>query len=85
MQSQTAQQITLPADAVARLSVEDLGVIDRFFSRILDMDLTTRAGIATRLSSQMAAKMQIEIPTEWKPERVLEAIAHQMRAQGSGR
>jgi uncharacterized RDD family membrane protein YckC len=85
LQSQIAQQIALPADAVARLSVEDLGVIDRFFSRILDMDLTTRAGIATRLTSQMAARMQIEIPAEWKPERVLEAIAHQMRAQGSGR
>jgi uncharacterized RDD family membrane protein YckC len=85
LQSQMTQQITLPADAVARLSIEELDVIDRFFSRILDMNLTTRADIAARLTSQMAARMQIEIPAEWKPERVLEAIAHQMRAQGSSR
>jgi uncharacterized RDD family membrane protein YckC len=73
---------TLPADAIARLSADDLSVIDRFFSRILDMDLTTRASIAARLSSQMAAKMKIDLPADAKPELVLEAIIHQMRSQG---
>ena len=77
--------IMLPADAVARLTVEDLGVIDRFLSRVLDMDLTTRARLAERLAGQMAAKMQIELPANVNPERVLEAIAYQMRAQGAVR
>jgi uncharacterized RDD family membrane protein YckC len=81
-QSRIAADLTLPADAIARLSVDDLSVIDRFFSRILDMDLTTRAGIAGRLATQMTAKMKIEIPADLKPERLLEAIVHQMRAQG---
>jgi uncharacterized RDD family membrane protein YckC len=80
--SHAAPEITLPADAVARLSVEDLTVIDRFFSRILDMDLNTRADIAARLTAQMAAKMQMEVPPEINPERLLEAIAHQRRGQG---
>jgi uncharacterized RDD family membrane protein YckC len=79
--SESDPGITLPADAVARLSVDDLTLIDRFFSRILDIDLDTRASIATRLNTQMAAKMQIEVPPEAKPERMLEAIAHQMRSQ----
>jgi uncharacterized RDD family membrane protein YckC len=85
LQSQIVPEIILPADAVARLSVEDLSVIDRFFSRILDMDLTTRANLAARLAVQMAAKMGTEMPADVKPERILEAIAHQMRAHGGGR
>ena len=85
----------LPADAVARLTHEDLVVIDRFFSRILDMDLDTRARIAERLAAQMSAKMNMAAGAEpgppanrssfagsLKPERLLEAIAHQMRGQG---
>ncbi len=87
----------LPADAVARLTHEDLVVIDRFFSRILDMGLDTRARIAERLAAQMSAKMNLPAEAEsnpgaptngssfvgsLKPERLLEAIAHQMRAQG---
>jgi uncharacterized RDD family membrane protein YckC len=71
--------ITLPADAVARLTVDDLSVIDRLFARMLDMDLDTRARLAARLVQQMTAKMQIEIPTEQSPERILEAIARQRR------
>jgi uncharacterized RDD family membrane protein YckC len=81
-ESRTAPELTLPADSVARLTADDLSVIDRFFSRILDMELSTRAGIAQRLATQMAAKMQTEIPSETKPERFLEAIAHQMRSHG---
>ncbi|HTV07111.1 MAG TPA: RDD family protein [Acidobacteriaceae bacterium] len=77
----------LPADAVARLTPEDLAVIERFFSRILDMDLDTRARIAARLAAQMSEKMQM--PPESaavakdKPERFLEAITRQMRSHGS--
>jgi uncharacterized RDD family membrane protein YckC len=77
--AQYVSGMTLPADAVARLTVEDFNVIDRFFARILDMDLDTRAKLAARLSMQMTAKMQIEVPREQNPERTLEAIAHQMR------
>jgi uncharacterized RDD family membrane protein YckC len=77
----------LPADAVARLTPEDLAVIERFFSRILDMDLDTRARIAARLAAQMSEKMQLPLESavefKDKPERFLEAITRQMRSHGS--
>jgi uncharacterized RDD family membrane protein YckC len=79
---QQSEDLTLPADAVARLTAEDLSVIDRFFSRILDMDLDTRARIAERLATQMSDKMGLPLTPETKPERFLESIARQMRAQG---
>ena len=83
--SQHTIPVALPADAVARLSAADLNVIDRFFARALDMDLTTRAQIAGRMTAQFSAKMNIEAPKEVNPERVLEAIAHQLRVQGTSR
>lgn len=78
---QPSSEATLPADAVAKLSPEDLVVIDRFFSRILDMDLDTRARIAERLAAQMTQKMGLEPRPEEKPERLLEIIARQIRTQ----
>jgi uncharacterized RDD family membrane protein YckC len=77
--------VSLPADAVARLTAEDLNVIDHFFARALDMDLETRARLAARLTQQMTAKMKIEPPSDINPERVLETIAYQMRANGTAR
>jgi uncharacterized RDD family membrane protein YckC len=81
--SQHSLPVDLPADAVARLSAEDLNVIDRFFARALDMDLNTRAQLAARLAAQMAAKMNAEFPANVNPERALEAIVHQLRAHGT--
>lgn len=75
--------VALPADAIARLTAADLNVIDRFFSRALDMELTTRAQIAARMAGQLTAKMGVEVPKDINPERVLEAIAHQLRVQGT--
>jgi hypothetical protein len=49
------------------------------------MDLNTRAQIAARLAAQMCAKTNIEVPKDINPERVLEAIAHQLRAHGISR
>ena len=83
--SQHNLAVALPADSIAQLSAEDLNVIDRFFSRALDMDLNTRAQIAARLAAQMCAKMNIEVPKDINPERVLETIAHQLRAHGISR
>jgi uncharacterized RDD family membrane protein YckC len=83
--SQGKSLVALPADATARLSAADLNVIDRFFARALDMELTTRSQIAQRLAAQMCEKMQFEAPQDINPERVLEAIAHQLRVHGAGR
>jgi uncharacterized RDD family membrane protein YckC len=72
----------LPADAIARLEPADLHVIETFFARALDLELQTRAAMASRIAARMAAKMQVPLP-EGNPERTLETIARSMR--GSGR
>jgi len=75
---------SLPADAVARLSPDDLLLIESFFARALDLNLATRAEIATRVSTQMAVKMNIMIPPG-NPERFLEAVAYAMRSSARSR
>jgi uncharacterized RDD family membrane protein YckC len=83
-QSVESPRERLPADAMARLDTGDLNVIDTFFSRALDLDLDKRAEIASRIADRMSTKMRVPLPEGVAPERVLESIAHSMRAQ-SGR
>ena len=73
-----------PADAVARLKAEDLNVIESFFSRALDLELSTRAEIASRIAASMFAKMNLPFPQKVNPERALEAISYAMRSQSKG-
>jgi uncharacterized RDD family membrane protein YckC len=70
-----------PADAVAKLSAQDLMVIETFFSRMLDLPMQTRATIAYQMVTQMTAKMGVGVP-EGNPERALESMAYQMRSGG---
>jgi uncharacterized RDD family membrane protein YckC len=70
-----------PADAVAKLSAQDLMVIEAFFSRMLDLPLQTRATVAYQMVRQMSAKMGVGVP-EGNPERALESMAFQMRSGG---
>lgn len=74
----------LPADAVGRLGADDLLLIESFFARALDLTSTTRAEIAVRVATQMAAKMDIAVPPG-NPERFLEAVAYAMRSSGRSR
>lgn len=71
--------VDLPADAVARLTPDDLNVIDHFFSRAIDIDIARRHALAERLARQMTAKMGIPMPENVTPERVLESIARILR------
>jgi len=72
---------SLPADAVARLEPADLHVMETFFTRALDLDIQTRAAMASRIAARMAAKMKVPLP-EGNPERTLEALAKAMRGTG---
>jgi uncharacterized RDD family membrane protein YckC len=83
-QPQRPGQVSLPADAVARLQVQDLNVIDAFLARALDLEMATREEMAAKISARIAAKMQIPLPEGVAPERFLEAVAFDMRA-GAGR
>jgi uncharacterized RDD family membrane protein YckC len=71
--------VDLPADAVARLTADDLNVIDHFFARAIDIDIARRRALAERLAQQMTAKMGIAMPEGVTPERVLESIARILR------
>jgi uncharacterized RDD family membrane protein YckC len=71
--------VTLPAPNVAKLSAADLSVLEGFFSRRLDMDLTTRAALAERISAALRAKSGLAIPEGISVETFLEAVAHQIR------
>jgi uncharacterized RDD family membrane protein YckC len=81
--AQWGQKVTamFPADAVAKLSAQDLMVIETFFARMLDLPMETRAAVAYRMVAQMTAKMGVAVP-EGNPERALESIAYQMRSSG---
>ena len=69
-----------PADSLARLSNQDLVVIDAFFARALDLPLEVRAAMAHRILAETAAKMSAAIPPG-NPERALETIAIALRTQ----
>lgn len=71
--------VDLPADAVGRLSADDLNVIDHFFARAIDIDIARRVQLAEKMAQQMVAKMGIEMPEGATPERVLESIARILR------
>jgi uncharacterized RDD family membrane protein YckC len=75
-------RVVLPAPALARLTPADLEVLEGFFSRRLDMDLTTRSMLARRIASALCAKSGLDIPPEISVETFLEAIAHQFRELG---
>jgi len=75
-------RVVLPAPALARLGPADLEVLEGFFSRRLDMDLTTRSMLARRIASALCAKSGLTIPPETSVETFLEAVAHQFRELG---
>jgi uncharacterized RDD family membrane protein YckC len=75
----TPLAVDFPADAVARLSPDDLNIIDLFFARAIDIDMSRRAQIAERLAQQMTAKMGTGLPEGISPERALESMARILR------
>jgi uncharacterized RDD family membrane protein YckC len=72
----------IPADRIARLSSEDLLLIDSYLARALSLPLETRAQLASRLLDGFCVKMGIAVPTQTPPERTLEALAYALRGYG---
>src|ERR1035438_6346164 len=71
--------LTLPATGIAKLSTDDLGVLEGVFSRRLDMSLPTRQALALRIASAIQAKSGLEPPPGASIETFLEATARQLR------
>ena len=74
--------VVLPAPALAKLTTSDLEVIEGFFARRFDMDLTTRAALASRIATALCAKSGLQIPPATSVETFLEAVVHQLRELG---
>jgi uncharacterized RDD family membrane protein YckC len=70
---------TLPATGIAKLSSNDLEVLEGFFARRLEMSLATRQALAERIASAIKAKSGLEQPTSASTETFLEAVARQLR------
>jgi uncharacterized RDD family membrane protein YckC len=77
-----ANTLALPADAVARLSSEDLQLLENFLVRRLDLPLEVRAKLAGRLAQSMAAKMMVDVPPGTSNETFLEALVVGLREAG---
>jgi uncharacterized RDD family membrane protein YckC len=75
-------RVALPAPALAKLTPADLEVLESFFSRRLDMDLTTRSMLAGRIATALCVKSGLTVPPEISVETFLEAVAHQFRELG---
>ena len=71
--------ISLPQDGIARLSAQDLEVLEGFFSRRLDMPASTREMLARRIAGAIQAKSGLEPPTGESIEGFLEITARQLR------
>jgi uncharacterized RDD family membrane protein YckC len=71
--------VTLPMTGIAKLSWQDLEVLEGFFARRLDMSLPTREALAQRIATAIQAKSGLEVPAGASVETFLEATARQLR------
>ena len=70
---------TLPSSGVAKLSPEDLEVLESLLMRRLDMPLATRERLAQRIASAIQVKTGLEPPRGASVETFLEIAARQLR------
>jgi uncharacterized RDD family membrane protein YckC len=71
--------LSLPATGIARLSSSDLEVLEGFFSRRLDLPISTREVLAQRIAAGIQAKSGLELPPGVSVETFLEAAARDLR------
>ncbi|MDE3062716.1 MAG: RDD family protein [Acidobacteriota bacterium] len=71
-----------PPTAVARLTADDLMVIESFFARRLDLPEATRHDLARRLADGVLSRMGLASGPELAPEAILERAAYQVRELG---
>jgi uncharacterized RDD family membrane protein YckC len=75
--------VLLPVMGIAKLSGNDLEVLESFFARRLDMSMETRHALAERIAQAIQAKSGLETPVGSSTETFLEATARQLRDQGN--
>jgi uncharacterized RDD family membrane protein YckC len=72
----------LPADVVAKLTLADVEVIESFEARRLDLPVPTGEALAAKLAAQMAARMNVALPTDRSVVDLLAGLAHERRSMG---
>jgi uncharacterized RDD family membrane protein YckC len=70
----------LPPDQINRLSGTDLGIIETFLGRRLDLPLEASNQLAKRLAVEMARKMGHTLDPSVSYETFLEGVAHDLRS-----
>jgi hypothetical protein len=78
----TPDLMGIPADRLARLTQNDLNLIDSFLARAIALPMETRAQLGSRLLDTLCMKMDVPVPMDVPPERTLEAIAYALRSIG---
>lgn len=76
------KMVDLPADAVARLSRDDLQLLENFLGRRLDLPLEVRASLAEKVSRHMEEKMRSQMPPGTSHETFLETLTLALREVG---
>lgn len=69
----------LDPSGIAKLTSSDLQVLEGFFSRRLDLPLTTRQSLAERIARAIQIKSGLEPPPGTSVETFLEAVARDLR------
>ena len=72
----------LAADAIAKLSLDDVEVMESFEARRLDLPVEAGNALAAKLVMQMAEKMGIGLPEGMGPVDFLAGIAFERRSMG---
>jgi uncharacterized RDD family membrane protein YckC len=73
---------SIPADRIAKLTSDDLHLIDSFLARALALPTDRRALLGSRLLDALCARMDVQVPVNLPPERTLEALSYALRGQG---
>jgi uncharacterized RDD family membrane protein YckC len=71
--------VALSAAGIARLSPSDLEVLEGFFSRRIDLPISTRQVLAQRIAAAIQIKSGLEVPHGVSTETFLEATARDLR------
>ncbi len=71
--------LSFPPAALARLTTADLAVLEGFFARRIDLPMATRKELASRIAVAIQQKCGFTPPPGFKPEELLEVVAHQLR------
>jgi uncharacterized RDD family membrane protein YckC len=74
------RESTLPADAVARLTMADLQALEQYLARRLDVPTAAREALASKIAQSIAVKMNYSIPPGMKQETFLEEAAYALRS-----